>query len=55
MPSKPLVILSGNTVTTWDNFQDAPQEPFAFRPQGDLPLADIAWNHNGQGTCGARN
>jgi hypothetical protein len=49
MASSPLVALAGNVVTTWDSLNES-VEPFSFCPQGDLPLADIAWNHNGQGT-----
>ena len=44
-----LAILAGNAVTTWD-FEDQSVEPFTFFPQDQLPLADVTWNHNGQGT-----
>lgn len=48
MASTPIVAIAGNTVTSWESQNDS-KEPFAFCPQGDLALSDVAWNHNGQG------
>ena len=52
MASTPLVALAGNAVTTWDSLRagkDDAASVHTFHPQGSLPLADVAWNHNGQG------
>eukprot|EP00934_Nitzschia_sp_Nitz4_P007960 Nitzschia sp. Nitz4//scaffold3_size479765//65443//67234//NITZ4_000024-RA/size479765-augustus-gene-0.22-mRNA-1//-1//CDS//3329550530//7950//frame0 len=54
MTSPTLAVLSGNTVTTWECMNEE-KDPSTFSPQPNLPLADIAWNHNGQviATCSA--
>ena len=48
MASTPLMVLAGNAVITWDSLNE-PDDPFTFYPHGALPIADVAWNHNGQG------
>jgi hypothetical protein len=47
MASPTIVIASGSSVTTWEFLNGA--RSFTFYPQGELPIADISWNHNGQG------
>ena len=55
METPTLVIVSGSAVTVWDCLKDDEHEhnsssTVTFYPQGDLKVADICWNHNGQGT-----
>jgi hypothetical protein len=45
--SPTLVIAAGPAITTWECLSE--DKSFTFYPQGDFHVADIAWNHNGQG------
>ena len=48
MASTPcLAITAGPAVTIWECLTEA--ETFTFYPQGDIPVSDVAWNHNAQG------
>ena len=66
LASPPLLVIgSGSTVVTWDcRNQESPQAveeglksfiPFNNNSAGDggasPKIADLAWNHNGQGMC----
>jgi hypothetical protein len=42
-----LAIVSDNALTTWRCLTES--KPSTFYPHGDIPISDVAWNHNGQG------
>ena len=43
-----LVIAADNSVTAWNCLSES--KPLVFYPNEDIPISDVAWNHNGQGT-----
>jgi hypothetical protein len=42
-----LAIVTDNALTTWRCLTES--QPSIFYPHGDVPISDVAWNHNGQG------
>ena len=53
MTARPtLVVASGNAATIWDYQLGEEGVVNTFYPHGEHNIADICWNHNGQGMFG---